>query len=105
MSTRRLQIALVVTALAAGVVMSGLLGTAGGTVFLAVVLAGAWYVEPERSRQGGGWWWLLAAGGLAAIAGFAVHELSDTADTLAGVITIAGTALVIAGATIGFPTG
>ena len=38
-----------------------------------------------------------------AIAGFAVAELSEPAETAAGIVAIAGSALVIIGATVGFP--
>jgi hypothetical protein len=103
-SDRRLQLALLATAIAAVVVMAGLLSTAARIACLGIVVAGAWLTEPERSRSGGGWWLLVGFGTALAVAGFAVAELSDPAETVAGIITIAGSALVVIGATIGFPT-
>jgi len=103
LSTRTLQLTLILTAAAAVVVMGGLLSTGARVICLAVIVAGAWLTEPERSRRGGGWWLLLGAGAVLAVAGFAVAELSEPAETAAGIAAIAGSALVIIGATIGFP--
>jgi hypothetical protein len=104
MGLRRLQLTLALTAAAAVVVMAGLLSTGARIGCLCVVVAGAWLTEPERSRRGGGWWLLIGAGAALAVAGFVVAELSEPAETAAGVVAIAGSALVIIGATIGFPT-
>jgi uncharacterized membrane protein HdeD (DUF308 family) len=101
---RRLQLVLVVTAAAAAIVMAGLLSSGARVACLGVVVAGAWLTEPERSRKGGGWWLLVGAGALLAVAGFAVAELSEPAETVAGIVAIAGSALVIVGAAVGFPT-
>src|SRR3954462_3796947 len=105
MPTRTLQLTLILTAVAAVVVMGGLLSTGARVICLAVIGVGAWLTEPERSRRGGGWWLLVGAGALLAVAGFAVAEVSEPAETAAGVVAIAGSALVIIGATIGFPLG
>lgn len=104
MGVRRLQLTLALTAAAAAVVMAGLLPTAARIACLAVVVAGAWLTEPERSRRGGGWWLLIGAGTVLAVAGFAIAELSEAAETEAGIVAIAGSAIVIVGATVGFPT-
>jgi hypothetical protein len=103
MGLRRLQLTLAVTAAAAAVVMVGALSTGVRIAALGVVVAGAWLSEPERSRRGGGWWLLVGAGSALAVVGFAVSELSEPAEIAAGVVAIAGSALVIIGATIGFP--
>jgi hypothetical protein len=103
LSTRTLQLTLICTAAAAIVVMGGLLSTGARVACLGVIVAGAWLTEPERSRRGGGWWLLVGAGALLAVAGFAVAELSEPGETAAGVVAIVGSALVIIGATIGFP--
>ncbi|HEY8001086.1 MAG: hypothetical protein ACHQJ5_11655 [Vicinamibacteria bacterium] len=92
------------TAAAAAIVMAGLLSSGARVACLGVVVAGAWLTEPERSRKGGGWWLLVGAGALLAVAGFAVAELSEPAETVAGIVAIAGSALVIVGAAVGFPT-
>jgi O-antigen ligase len=104
LTLHRLQLVLVLTAAAAAIVMVGLLSSGARIACLGVVLAGAWLTEPERSRRGGGWRLLIGAGAALATVGFAVAELSEPAETAAGIVAIAGSALVIAGATIGFPT-
>ena len=104
MTLRRLQLVLVLTAAAAAIVMAGLLSSGARVACLGVVVAGALLTEPERSRRGGGWWLLVGAGAVLAVAGFAVAELSEPAETAAGIVAIAGSALVIIGAAVGFPT-
>ena len=103
MSVRGLQLALLVTAAAAAVVMAGLLSTGARVLCLGIIVLGALYTEPERRRRGGGWWLLVGAGAVLAIAGFAAAELSEPAETAAGIVSITGSALVIIGATVGFP--
>jgi hypothetical protein len=49
-----------------------------------------------------GWWDLLAAGVGLSILG---AHLADAAGTLGGIVAIVGAALVLVGATIGFPPG
>ena len=74
------------TAVAAAVVMLGLFSTG-----VAGRRASPWSspapgcTEPERSRRGGGWWMLVGAGAALAVAGFAIAELSEPAETAAGV--------------------
>ena len=104
MSLRALQLTLILTAAAAAIVMAGLLSTGARIACLGALVAGAWLTEPERSRSGGGWWWFLAVGAALAVGGFAVAELSEPAETEAGIAAIAGSALAIVGITIGFPT-
>lgn len=103
MGLRRLQFALIAVAAAALVVMAGLFSTTVRIACLAVVVAGAWWTEPERSRRGGGWWLLVGVGAAVSVIGFAVAELSEAAETGAGIAAIAGAATVVIGATIGFP--
>ena len=104
MTLRALQLTLILTAAAAAIVMGGLLSTGARIGCLAMLVAGTWVTEPERSRAGGGWWWFLALGTVLAVAGFAVAELREPAETEAGIAAIAGSALAIVGITIGFPT-
>jgi hypothetical protein len=103
LTLRRLQLTLILVAVAAVIVMAGLLSSAVRIACLGVVVVGAWLTEPERDRPGGGWWVLVAAGTVLSVAGFAVAELSEPAETAAGIVAIAGAALVLVGATIGFP--
>ena len=100
MALRRLQAELLVTAAAALVVMIGVFSTAVRLGCLGFVLAGVALTAGERLRRGGGWWTLLAAGAALSVAGLLV---SLAADTAGGVIAIAGAALVVIAATIGFP--
>jgi hypothetical protein len=104
MTLRALQLTLILTAAAAAIVMGGLLSTGARIACLGVLVAGTWLTEPERSRRGGGWWWFLALGSVLAVAGFAVAELHEPAETEAGIGAIAGSAVAIVGITIGFPT-
>jgi hypothetical protein len=103
-SLRRLQLVLASMVVAAAIVMAGLLSSGARVGCLVLVVAATWLTEPERSRSGGGWWLLVAAGAALAVLGFAIAEASEPAETEAGIIAIAGSALVIVGATIGFPT-
>ena len=104
MTLRGLQLTLILTAAAAAIVMAGLLSTGARIACLGVFVLGAWLTEPERSRAGGGWWWFVALGAALALGGFVVAELSEPAETEAGVTAIAGSALALVGITIGFPT-
>jgi hypothetical protein len=103
MSLRLLQLVLLAVAAAALVVMTGLLSTAVRIGCLAVIVAGAWWTEPERSRRGGGWWMLVGVGAVLSVIGFVTAELSEAAETGAAIAAIAGAALVVIGVTIGFP--
>ena len=103
MSLRSLQLALLAAAAAAIVVMGGLFSTEVRLGCLGVMVAVAWLTEPERRRRGGGWWMLVAVGVVLSLAAFAVEEISEPAETAAGIVAIAAAALVIIGATIGFP--
>ena len=102
MSLRGLQLALLAAAAAAIVVMGGLFSTEVRVGCLGVMVAVAWLTEPERRRRGGGWWMLVAVGAALSLAAFAVEAIWEPAET-AGVAAIAAAALVIVGATIGFP--
>jgi hypothetical protein len=97
---RRLQGLLIATAAGAAIVLSGQFSTAVRAAALVAVLAGVALTYSERFRPGGGWWSLLAAGALLSIAGIALYTVSDD---VAGLVSIAGAALVLIGATIGFP--
>ena len=100
MSIRLLQLALLVVAAAAIAIMIGVLPVEVELACLAAVLAGTALTADERHRRGGGWWMLLAAGAAISVIGLL---LSWPADTAGGVVAIAGSALVVIAATIGFP--
>jgi hypothetical protein len=103
LSLRGLQLTLLAAIAAGVIVMAGLFSTGVRVACLGVILAVAWLTEPERLRQGGGWWMLVAVGAVLSVAGFAVEQVAELAETAAGIVAIAGAALVIIGATIGFP--
>jgi hypothetical protein len=99
-SLRLLQLSLLVVAASALALMTGVFPVEAELAFLGAVLAGTWLTAGERKRRGGGWWTLLAAGAALSVAGLV---LSWPAETAGGVVTIAGAALVVIAATIGFP--
>src|SRR3954451_15639499 len=97
---RRVQVALIVAALAALIVMLGLFSIAV-RVGLLVVMAGTVVIcAPARAQRGGGWWTVLAAGVGASIAGALIAQ---AAQTLGGLIAVIGGVLVVCAAAIGFP--
>ena len=54
MSTRKLQLALILTAAAADVVMGGLLSTGARIACLVVIVAGAWAPSPSAAAAAAG---------------------------------------------------
>ena len=82
MSTRKLQLVLIVTAAAAVVVMGGLLSTGARVACLAVIVAGAWLTSASAAAAAaaGGCW--SARAHVLAVAGFAIAELSEPAETI-----------------------
>lgn len=97
---RGLQVALLVAALAALIVMLGAFSDAVRVGCL-VVMAGAVVISaPARAQRGGGWWMLLAGGVGASIAGAVIAQ---GAQTIGGLIAVIGGVLVVIAATIGFP--
>ena len=105
MPLRRLQLVLLVAALAAGAIMAGVFPTGIQLVCLALIVGAAAITAGERTRSGGGWWILLAAGALCSVLGAALAEASEAAETVGGLIAIAGSALVLIAAAVGFPLG
>jgi hypothetical protein len=100
MSLRALQLTLLIVAAAAVVVMTDLFATGVRIGCLALVVAGAWLTADQRRVRGGGWWVLLATGAALSVLGLVI---SWPADTAGGIVGIVGAALVLIGATIGFP--
>ena len=95
-----LRLTLVVAVLAAVAVLTGLFSDPVRYGCVGVIALAALATAGERRRQGGGWWALLAVGALVSIAGAGVAELNDT---IGGLLAVAGGALVVIAATIGFP--
>lgn len=97
-----LRLALIVATLASVVVLTGLFSDEVRYGCLGVVALTALVTASERHRAGGGWWALFGAGTVLSVAGAGLAELSETAG---GLVAVAGGALVVIGATIGFPAG
>ena len=94
-----LRIALVSAAIAAFVVVLGILGTVVGVSCLVLIVLATAVTLPLRPRDGGGSRWILAGGAAASIAGAIIAQPSAT---LGGVIALLGGIAVIIAA-IGFP--
>lgn len=95
-----LRVALVAATLASVAVMTELFSDAVRYACVGVVVLAAAVTVSERRRPGGGWWTLFGAGALLTAAGAGLAELSDTAG---GLVAVVGGALVVIGATVGFP--
>ena len=91
-----------VGALAAILIALDLFSTAFRVACLGVHVIVLVITSGERRRLGSGWWDLLAAGTALSIVG---ALLAQAAATAGGIIAIAGAALILVGATIGFPPG
>jgi hypothetical protein len=97
---RRIQVGLLVAALASLVVMFGLF-SAVVRVLLLVVMAGVVVITaPQRAERGGGWWMLLTIGVVGSIASAIIAQV---AQTLGGVLAVIFGLLVVIAATIGLP--
>jgi hypothetical protein len=92
----------VVGALAAILIALDLFPTAVRVACLGVLVIVLVITSGERRRLGSGWWDLLATGTALSILG---ALLAQAAETAGGIIAIAGAALILVGATIGFPPG
>lgn len=100
MNTRILQVALLLAAAGALVIMLGLLGTAASLVGLVVVVLGAVVSAPAGRGPRGGWWTLLAVGAVFSIAGALLSLASEAAG---GLFALIGGVAVVTGAAMGFP--
>ncbi len=100
LSQPALRTALVLAAVAAGVILAGLFSDTVRYVCLGLIVVVALVTAGERSRQGGGWWALLGAGAALSAIGAGVAELSEAAG---GLIAVAGGVLVVVGSVVGFP--
>lgn len=95
-----LRIALVVAAIAALIVVLGILGTGVRVACLVLIALVTAMALPLRPRDGGGWWWILAGGAAASILGAIIAQSSVT---LGGIMALLGGLAVIVAAAIGFP--
>ena len=102
MSLRGLQLALLVCAAAALIIMLGLFGTEVRLACLGAIVGTAALSAPERRRPGGGWWVLLGAGAALSVTGLGLSELAEAPG---GIVAIAASALVVSACAIGFPLG
>ena len=102
MNLRVTQVALLLAAAAAILVMVDVLDTPVAIGALAVIVLGTLLAAPAGRGPGGGWWTLLAIGAVLSIAGAVLTLLSDT---LGGLVALLGGVAVVSGAAMGFPLG
>lgn len=102
LSQLSLRLALVIAALAAVAVLTGVFSDAIRYACVGVISLCALVTVTERRRPGGGWWTILGAGAVLSVAGAVLAELNDT---VGGLVAVAGGALVVIAATVGFPAG
>jgi hypothetical protein len=94
------QVALLVAAAGAIVILVGLLGTVASLVGLGAIALGTLLTAPAGRGRGGGWWTLLATG--AVLSGLGAL-LSLASDGVGGLVALLGGIAVVAGAAMGFP--
>lgn len=102
MNLRVTQVALLLAAAAAILVMVDVLDTPVAIGALAVIVLGTLLAAPAGRGPGGGWWTLLAIGAVLSIAGAVLTLLSDT---VGGLVALLGGVAVVSGAAMGFPLG
>ena len=101
MSTRLIQLALLLAAAGAVVIRLGVLGTGADVAGLAAIVVGTVLTAPAGRREGNGWWSLLAAGSVLSVLG---ALLSLATDSVGGLVALIGGIVVITGAAFGFPS-
>ena len=94
------QLALVIAAAGAVVIMVGIFGTEASVAGLVAIGLGTILSAPAGRGPEGGWWSLLGAGSVLSLAGALVALASDG---LGGLIALIGAICVLAAAAIGFP--
>lgn len=100
LSTRLVQVLLVLAAIGAFIIVTGLFGTEVAVVCLVVIVAATVLTAPAARGRGGGWWVVLAAGAVLSVAGALVAQ---ELDTLGGYMALIGGVLVVIAAAMGFP--
>ncbi len=101
MSTRLIQLALLLAGAGAVVVLLGVLGTGADMVGLAAIVVGTVLTAPAGRREGNGWWSLLAAGMVLSVLG---ALLALATDSVGGLVALVGGIVVVTGAAFGFPS-
>lgn len=100
MSHRLLQVALLIAAAGAIVVVVDLFGGAGTVAGLAAAVFGTVLAAPGARGTEGGWWNALAAGTALCGTGAALALVSDS---VGGLLMVLGAVAVIAAAALAFP--
>lgn len=95
------QLALLIAAAGAVLIMLGRFGTGADVGGLIAIALGTVLAAPAGRGPEGGWWSLLAAGALLSLAAPLV-ALASTG--LGGLVALLGGVCVLAGAALGFPT-
>jgi hypothetical protein len=100
LNLRVTQVALLIAAAAAILIMVDVLGTAAAVIALGAIVLGTLLAAPAGRGEGGGWWTLLAIGAALSVAGGLLSILSDT---VGGLVALLGGIAVVSGAAMGFP--
>ena len=100
MSTRLIQLALLLAGAGAVVVLLGVLGTGADIAGLAAIVVGTVLTAPAGRREGNGWWSLLASGMVLSVLG---ALLALATDSVGGLVALVGGIVVVTGAAFGFP--
>ncbi|MBA2522467.1 MAG: hypothetical protein H0V25_03960 [Solirubrobacterales bacterium] len=102
LSPRLTQVALLMAAFGAIMVMLRLLGTVAGLVGLVAIVLGGLLAAPAARGRDSGWWTLLAVGAVFATGGALLDLVSAAAG---GLLTLIGGVAVLVGAAFGYPMG
>ena len=100
MSVRFVQVALILAAAGAVMILLGILGTPADLIGLAAILLGTVLSAPAGRAPGSGWWSLLAAGAALSVLG---ALLALASEGVGGLVALIGGVAVLAGSAFGFP--
>jgi hypothetical protein len=102
-SHRPLQVALLLAAAGALLILLRLFGTVASVIGLVAILAGTVLsapYAPDRTAPGRGWWTMLATG---AVISIVAAPLTLLAETAGGLLAVLGGVLVAIAVALGFP--